>query len=239
MHRRWQRLKAWWMTRLWYAGMLGAIGPRSRIAPPLYVRHAERVAIGSGTEIGPHGRLEAHPPPQRSNKAPLLLIGDRVRIGGNVRLVVRASLVIGNGACIEDGCLVTDCEYGGAPDGPAYDRQPKTGRPTVIGEGAWIGAGSAVLAGSRIGRRAVILPGSVVDGEIPPFAVAAGAPAKVVRTLSARGRPRAEANPVIPATVGGGMPATENPSPARSSHAKQTLSVRQGQNDRQENRQGR
>ncbi|OUM95796.1 MAG: hypothetical protein BAA02_00015 [Paenibacillaceae bacterium ZCTH02-B3] len=183
MHQRWQRMKAWWVTRLWYDRLFGRIGPRSRVLPPLYVRHPERVDIGSGVTIGPGCRIETHPPPQRSKKAPpLVSIGDRVRIGGHVRLVGCASLIIEDGVQIEDGCLITDCEYRGAPDGQAYDRQPKTGRPTVIGEGAWIGAGSVVLAGSRIGCRAIVLPGSVVDGVVPPWSMAAGVPAQVIRT---------------------------------------------------------
>lgn len=185
-HRRWQRFRAWWLTRIWYGKMFGGIGPRSVIAPPLYVRHPERAVLGSGVTIGPHCRVELYPPQLRSKKpTPLLFIGDRVRIGGHVRLSGCVSLVIGDGVWIEERCLVTDCEYGGMPDGPAYYRQAKTGRPTIIGDGAWIGAGSAILAGSRVGNRAVILPGSVVDGDIPPCSIAAGVPAAVIRTFEA------------------------------------------------------
>lgn len=182
-HRRWQRLKAGWVTRLWYRRMFAAIGARTKIAPPLLVRHPECVEIGSGSSLGPHCRLEAHPPQTRSKKpARLIRIGDRVKIGSHVRLRGCLSLTIGHGVWIEDGCTLTDCEYVGVPDGPAYYRQSKTGRPTWIGEGAWIGAGSTVLAGSRIGSRAIILPGSVVCGEIPPGSVASGVPATVIRT---------------------------------------------------------
>lgn len=181
-HRRWHRLKAWWVTRLWYRNMFAALGSRSRIAPPLWVRHPECVEIGNGSSLGPHCRLEAHPPQTRSNKpVPLIRVGDRVRVGGNVRLIGCLSLTVENGVWIEDGCTITDCEYGGVPDGPSYYRQRRTGRPTRIEEGAWLGAGSTVLAGSRIGRRAIILPGSVVDGEIPPGCVASGVPATVIR----------------------------------------------------------
>src|SRR5690606_6971753 len=189
MHGGWQRLKARWMTRLWYARLFGRFGPRSRVAPPLHVLHPERAAVGSGVTIGPGCRIETHPPPLPSRKAPpLLAIGDRVRIGGHVRLVSCTSLIIGDGAQIEDGCLITDCEDEGAPDGQAYSREPKTGRPAVIGEGAWIGAGTVVLAGSRIGIRAIVLPGSVVDGDIPPWTLAAGQPARVIRVFDKTSR---------------------------------------------------
>lgn len=182
VHRRWRNVKAWWVTRMWYRRMFGELGPRTVITPPLSTVHPECAALGSGVRIGPSCRIETHPPLSRSKKpVPLIRIGDRVRIGRGVRLVGTVSLTIGDGAWIEDGCTITDREYAGLPEGPAYWRQNPEGRPTSIGEGAWIGAGSAVLAGSRIGARAIILPGSVVDGEIPPRTVAAGVPAKVIR----------------------------------------------------------
>jgi acetyltransferase-like isoleucine patch superfamily enzyme len=51
----------------------------------------------------------------------------------------------------------------------------------VIGDDAWLGYGVIVLDGARIGRDAVIGAGSVVTGEIPNGAIAAGSPAKVLK----------------------------------------------------------
>lgn len=59
--------------------------------------------------------------------------------------------------------------------------QPTTVRPIVIEDGAWVGAGSIVTAGVRIGRNAVVAGGSVVTRDVPPYSVAAGNPAKVVK----------------------------------------------------------
>lgn len=52
---------------------------------------------------------------------------------------------------------------------------------TVIGHEVWIGAGVIVRRGVRIGDGAVIGAGSVVNRDIPPYAIAAGVPAKVKR----------------------------------------------------------
>ena len=52
-----------------------------------------------------------------------------------------------------------------------------------IGAGTWIGHGSIVLPGAKIGRNVVVAAGSVVRGEIPDHAVVAGVPAKVIRRL--------------------------------------------------------
>ncbi len=51
----------------------------------------------------------------------------------------------------------------------------------AIGRDVWIGAHSTVLAGSVIGEGSVIGANSVVRGEIPPYSVAVGSPARVIR----------------------------------------------------------
>jgi virginiamycin A acetyltransferase len=53
--------------------------------------------------------------------------------------------------------------------------------PIVIGNDVWIGAHSLVLSGSKIGDGAIIGANSVVNGEIPPYSIAVGSPAKVIK----------------------------------------------------------
>jgi acetyltransferase-like isoleucine patch superfamily enzyme len=57
----------------------------------------------------------------------------------------------------------------------------QTSRDTVIGNDVWIGDMAMVSGGAQIGDGAVIAAGAVVFGDIPPYAVAAGNPAKVIR----------------------------------------------------------
>lgn len=56
-------------------------------------------------------------------------------------------------------------------------------KPITVEEEVWIGCGAIVLQGVTIGRGSVIAAGSVVTRSIPPGVLAAGVPAKVVRTL--------------------------------------------------------
>lgn len=53
--------------------------------------------------------------------------------------------------------------------------------PIIIGNDVWIGAGATILSGVQIGDGAVIGAGSVVTRSIPPYIVAAGNPATIVR----------------------------------------------------------
>jgi acetyltransferase-like isoleucine patch superfamily enzyme len=54
-------------------------------------------------------------------------------------------------------------------------------RPVSIGDGSWLGHGTVVLPGARIGRHVAVGANSVVSGELPDRCVAAGNPAKVIR----------------------------------------------------------
>jgi acetyltransferase-like isoleucine patch superfamily enzyme len=57
--------------------------------------------------------------------------------------------------------------------------------PVRIGKRVWIGENACILPGVSIGDGAVIGAGSVVTKDIPPNSIAAGNPAKVIRTIDA------------------------------------------------------
>ena len=52
----------------------------------------------------------------------------------------------------------------------------------VIGVDAWVGAGTILLSHCSIGRGAVVAAGAVVSKPVPPYAVVAGVPAKIIAT---------------------------------------------------------
>ncbi len=56
--------------------------------------------------------------------------------------------------------------------------------PVVIEDDAWIGCNVVILKGVTIGRGAIIGAGAVVTANVPPFVIAAGNPARIIRELS-------------------------------------------------------
>lgn len=69
--------------------------------------------------------------------------------------------------------------------GKPYHTQPWREADVIIGEDCWIGAGTIIVAGVTIGDRCVVAAGSVVTKSIPPDSIAAGVPARVIKTRSA------------------------------------------------------
>jgi len=63
------------------------------------------------------------------------------------------------------------------PTDPVY----KTTMNTTIGSDVWIGTKSVIIGGVNVGHGAVIATASVVLTDVPPYAVVAGNPAKVMR----------------------------------------------------------
>ncbi|HEY4081696.1 MAG TPA: CatB-related O-acetyltransferase [Burkholderiaceae bacterium] len=68
------------------------------------------------------------------------------------------------------------------PGASQHEGHPKTKGDVIIGNDVWLGFGSTVLSGVRIGDGAVIGAGAVVAKDIPPYAIAVGNPARVIRS---------------------------------------------------------
>ena len=63
---------------------------------------------------------------------------------------------------------------------------PRSGRDVIVRRGAWIASGAIVLGPAVIGEHAVIAAGSVVETDVPPYAIAVGTPARIVNRIDER-----------------------------------------------------
>ena len=120
----------------------------------------------------------------------------RVRIGAGTMLnldvmVAALGLVeIGENCMFANGCVITDANHRyDDPVRPVPWQGFKTKGPTRIGDNVWCGAHVVITSGVTIGERCVIGANSVVATDIPSHSVAAGAPAKVIRTINYEQRP--------------------------------------------------
>jgi acetyltransferase-like isoleucine patch superfamily enzyme len=146
---------------------------------------------GNVLEAFREGRLEIGPQTLLEPGVWLTAPGQaRIRIGSGTFLnlgvmVAAVELVeIGDHCMFANGCFVTDGNHRfDDPEQPVPWQGFTTKGPTRIGDNVWCGAGVVVTSGVTIGERSVIGANSVVVTDVPPFSIAAGAPAKVLRTI--------------------------------------------------------
>lgn len=81
---------------------------------------------------------------------------------------------------IGDRCIISAHSRGTLP---LRDKYPRKVENVIIKKGSWIAPGCIILQGVKIGEKSVIGTGSVVTKEIPPYSVAVGVPARVIKKL--------------------------------------------------------
>lgn len=155
-----------------------SFGRGSRILLPFRTGNPDLISIGKGVIIGPGSWLMS---PQRSHPAPVIELHDRARINQTSITAVQ-SVVIEEGVDIARGCYITDHSHGfDDPDTFIRDQPLVRIAPVRICRGAWLGQNVVVLPGVTIGENAVVGANSVVREDVPPRAVVAGVPARVIR----------------------------------------------------------
>lgn len=133
--------------------------------------------------------------------------GDEVFIETPFRCAYGVNLHAGDGVYMNTGCVILDCarvEIGAKTLlGPAvqiytaiHPLDPaeraafiETAKPVTLGKNVWVGGAAVILPGITIGDNAVIGAGSVVTRDVPPGCVVAGNPAKLIRKITAEGKP--------------------------------------------------
>jgi acetyltransferase-like isoleucine patch superfamily enzyme len=91
---------------------------------------------------------------------------------------------IGDHTMFANGCFVGDAEHRyDDPTRPITWQGFTSKGPVRIGSNCWFGVNCVVTSGVSVGERCVIGANSVVTRDIPPFSIAAGAPAKVLRKI--------------------------------------------------------
>ncbi|MBB3998182.1 acyltransferase [Aureimonas pseudogalii] len=120
--------------------------------------------------LGPDGRID---------------IGADTGISGGV-VCSAAGVTIGRRCLIGADVMIFDTDFHNtAAEGRRYAAPdwPAISRPVVIEDDVFVGTGSKVMKGTHIGRGSIIGAGSLVTGVIPPFSIAVGNPARVVRSI--------------------------------------------------------
>lgn len=157
--------------------LLGVNMPFSITRPVKMHRHVRiqrprKVTLGHCVTLFPYSYLKSAPGE--------IKIGSFTSIGEFTYINSGESVTIGENVLIAPSCHITDSNHGTSRHATINSQKRKC-EPVVIGDDVWIGAGSKILPGVNIGKGSVIGAGSVVTRDIPPYKIAVGVPAKVIR----------------------------------------------------------
>ena len=114
--------------------------------------------------------------------------GDRCAIGAGSFLGGQGGITLGDDVILGPAVRIfSENHVFSGPDEPIRT-QGVTRRGIIIGNDCWIGAGTTIVDGVSIGSGCVVGAGSVVTRNLAPFTVAAGVPARTIRSRSGPSR---------------------------------------------------
>ena len=123
----------------------------------------------------------------KQESAPLSKIQKNASIGKRCKIsshsFICEGVVIEDNVFIGHGVMFINDTYPRAtsPSGEPQTEADWKVEPTFVGKGASIGSNATILSNVRIGENAIVGAGSVVTKDVPPYAVVAGNPAKILR----------------------------------------------------------
>jgi len=166
-------------------GAGAVIGPSSHLTDctvgegaVVHSTRAEQAVIGAGAHAGPFAHLR-----------PGTVLGEDAKVGAFVQT---KNATVGAGAKVPHLAYVGDAEVGAGANVACgvvtvnYDGREK--HRTVIGDGAFIGCGTMLVAPVRIGDGAFIAAGSTITDDVPPEALAIARARQVTKEGRAAGR---------------------------------------------------
>lgn len=164
---------------------------RIKIGPRSYLRGLSSIEMGEDFSAGEGLWLEAITRFNDQTFSPKIVVGHHVRISHFVHIAATHLVEIGDNVLIGSKVMITDHNHGlyssgvhSLPNAAPVLRPLDSGQRTLIGHDVWLGDGVVVTAGSTIGEGCVIGANSVVLGNIPPFTIAVGAPARVRKAFN-------------------------------------------------------
>jgi acetyltransferase-like isoleucine patch superfamily enzyme len=180
-----------------YPCLLGACGRNVTFGTNVVLRHPRKITIGDDVAIDDGCVLDAK---GTANQG--IRIGSRVFLGRNTLLACKdGDIVLEDGVNISYNCVVFSASsvrvgaetlvaaycylVGGGHDFDRADlpvvQQGRPSRGIAVEPGGWLGTGAAVLDGVTVGANAIVGAHAVVTEDVPPFAIVAGVPARVIR----------------------------------------------------------
>lgn len=160
-----------------------------RLFIPLYINKGKRSVIYRSVRkdiapfnkfsIGDYSVIEDYS--LVNNLVGEITIGNHSRIG--LSNVIIGPVCIGSNVNLAQNITLAGLDHNYKDASKRIDEQGVSTALITIEDDVWVGTNSVITKGVRIGRHSVIAAGSVVCKDVPPFSIAAGNPAIVIKTF--------------------------------------------------------
>ena len=155
-----------------------------------------QISVGENTYFNDHLVLNAWDSYSIHKITPLITIGKNCSFQPYNHISCINRIEISNGVLTGRWVTICDNNHGDTTlesmELPPLKRPMTSNGPIIIEDNVWIGDKVTVLGGVTIGRNAIIGSNSVVTKNIPPYCVAAGIPAKVIKSVKSKERDNQE-----------------------------------------------
>ncbi|MBN1253919.1 MAG: acyltransferase [Deltaproteobacteria bacterium] len=156
-------------------------GKNVYIAPNVIIKRPQLVSIGNHVTVQRNASFYIHPSNKNSTSC-ILRLGNYVHIGLNNVISAVNSIIIEDYVLIAPNVTIVDSSHKYEDiEIPIIFQAYTRGGTVHIERECWIGTNVIILPNVTIGRHSIIGANSVVKQSIPPFSIAAGAPARVIR----------------------------------------------------------
>ncbi|BBD57359.1 hexapeptide repeat-containing transferase [Nostoc sp. HK-01] len=149
---------------------------------------SSNIVINLGYSQGHKGNIKISSKTQISHGVTLdawggsITIDENVFIGPYTVIYGHGGVKIGKDTLISMHCRILSSNHT-IPDRDTRIRwNPDILLPVTLGEDVWLGAGVTILGGVTVGNGCIVGAGAVVTKDLPPYSIAVGVPAKVVKT---------------------------------------------------------
>ena len=160
---------------------------------PIHFLGGKYIRVGKQVSLGRHACINAIYRWENCGQefTPKVFLGDHVVIAPFTRIGCINRVEIGEWTTTGQRVYITDHTHGDVSyeqlNLPPRHRPLYSKGPVIIGAYVHIGEGACIMPGVTIGDHSVIGAGSVVTRDIPPYSVAAGSPARVLKTVQPTG----------------------------------------------------
>jgi len=164
-----------------YFGQSSINYPIRSLIGSVYIIIEDNVSLGKNIVLTAWDNYEGN------KYTPQIIIKKGTSIGDDAHITAINKIIIGENVLTGKKILISDNSHGEATENllenPPIKRPLYSKGPVIIGNNVWIGEKATILAGVTIGQGSIIGANAVVTKDVPPFSIAAGNPAKIIKIL--------------------------------------------------------